>query len=308
MKVSIVTAYYNRKKLFRNTLLRLKYSLIQGFEVIAVDDGSSAENRLEDLQKEFSFLKVIRVEPTDKWYINPCVPFNKGIKAAKGEIIILQNPECVHYGDILKYVVDNLQPNEYFSFASYSLDKVTTDALNDNTIRRLEFSGLTFLPQKVDYDGAAGWYNHSVYKPRGFHWCAAINCTDLLDLRGFDERFAMGVGFDDDELLARIKKKGMNLKIIDEPFVLHQNHFEVNKSSDFHVNPFYSQRKAKFLWDKNEYLLNTHTLKSKHWKASCQSRIVIKFFDLMLTVKLKIISKTSSLFERKKNKLKRILR
>ena len=58
--ISIVTAYYNRKKLFHNTLLRLASFSHSNFEVIVVDDGSNEDNRLDDLEKVFDFLKVIR--------------------------------------------------------------------------------------------------------------------------------------------------------------------------------------------------------------------------------------------------------
>jgi len=305
MKISIVTAYFNRKKLFYKTLLSLSNSAVKDVEVIVVDDGSSEDNRLEDLQQEFEFLKVIRLEPSDKWYINPCIPFNIGFAAAKGDIVIIQNPECLHYGDILKYVEENLCPNDYISFAAYSLDKETTDGLNADNILTLQSLNVLFLSHKVEYDGVAGWYNHSIYRPRGFHWCAAVFRTDLLDLGGFDQRFAMGVGFDDTELLERVKKKGMNVKIIDEPFVLHQNHFDYTTDQTQHINPFYNRENAQILWEKNEYLLNNHTIKRKSWKAKEESKFLIKLYDFLLSKKLKLKKNFRSLTMRIKNKLTR---
>lgn len=91
--ISIVSAYYNRKPQFYRTLKSISSSEIKDFEYIVADDGSSNEHRLEDLINEFPFLRVIRVEPKDKWYVNPCIPFNKGIFESKGNIILLQNPE-----------------------------------------------------------------------------------------------------------------------------------------------------------------------------------------------------------------------
>jgi glycosyltransferase involved in cell wall biosynthesis len=307
MKISLVTAYYNRKELFINTLLSLSNSCIKDFEVIAVDDGSSEENRLEDIQAKFNFLKIIRIEPQDKWYVNPCIPFNIGFQAAKGEIVIFQNPECLHYGDILKYVADNLNPSDYISFASYSLNKSITEELNASNITSLESLSIPFLPKKIEYDGELGWYNHSLYKPRGFHWCSAIYRIDLIELGGFDEQFALGVGFDDDELLRRVKKKAMNFRIIDNPFVLHQNHFESNLNSNKHVNPFYNRKDAKFLWAKNEYLLNHYTLKTNSWKIKKKSRKEIQFFDYLLTQKLKMYNLYISFLKRGKHKLSRVL-
>jgi len=119
--ISIVTAYYNRKDLFRRTLKSISQSVVKDLEVVVVDDGSSHEHRLESLFEEFPFLKIMRLEAGDKWYTNPCVPFNVGIKAASGDIVILQNPECFHSGDILSYVDKNLTQNDYFAFSTYAL-------------------------------------------------------------------------------------------------------------------------------------------------------------------------------------------
>jgi GT2 family glycosyltransferase len=72
--------------------------------------------------------------------------------------------------------------------------------------------------------GDNGWYNHSIYNPGRFHFCSAIMREDLYDLGGFDERYAHGLGFDDNEFLNRILKKGMDVQMIDDPFVVHQHH------------------------------------------------------------------------------------
>ena len=305
--ISIVTAYFNRKKLFYNTLLRFQTSAIKDFEVIAVDDGSNEDNRLEDLMDEFTFLKVIRLDPEKKWYINSCIPFNVGFSAAKGDIIIIQNPECIHYGDILQYVQQNLKPNDYLSFGAYSLDKITTDNINKKNAASFEGLNIMFLPKAISQDGESGWYNHSLYRPKGFHWCTALYKTDLDSLGGFDERFALGVAFDDNELLARIQKKGMNYKLIDEPFVLHQNHFKIDEGSQKSINPFYTRKNAKLLWDKNEYLFSK-TLIRRNWVASKKSINLIKFYDCLLTSKIKLNTTAEYLKWRISNKMGRVFK
>ncbi|WP_435523777.1 glycosyltransferase family 2 protein [Chryseobacterium indoltheticum] len=129
MKISIVTAYYNRKKLFDNTLLSISKQIENhrlDIEVIAVDDGSDEDERLENFVNKYPFLKIIRLEK-NKWYSNSCIPFNIGFKEAKGDIIILQNPECTHYGDVLKYTLENITDENYISFACFSLGVDSTD-------------------------------------------------------------------------------------------------------------------------------------------------------------------------------------
>lgn len=229
--ISVVTAYYNRKKLFIRTLKSmLTYYGQIDFEVIVVDDASDETERLEDLQSDFPFLKVIRLEKQNKWYKNPCIPFNMGFEEVKGDKIIIQNPECFHFGNILEYVEKHLEENVYLSFGCFSLDKTTTNSehllFNRKNIENLiSDNNLTFVK-----NGDLGWYNHSKFRPQAYHFCAAITKHDLYDLGGFDERYAKGVGYDDDDFVWRIKQKKMKIKFVDDVIVLHQNHYNYSEN------------------------------------------------------------------------------
>lgn len=52
--------------------------------------------------------------------INPCIPYNIGFELCKGDIIIIQNAECFHVGNILQYLIDNLNENDYITFSCFS--------------------------------------------------------------------------------------------------------------------------------------------------------------------------------------------
>jgi len=246
--ISIVTAYHNRLQLFINTLKSIESSEIKDFEVIAVDDGSSDEHRLERLLPRFPYLKIIRIEPEDKWWVNPCVPYNLGFKEAKGDIIIIQNPECRHMGDILKKT-SNLKTDEYISFACYSLDKDSTYSPIKN---------LKIIDRPISYDGQLGWYNHSKYRAFGYHFCSAIHKNNLDLLGGFDERYAKGIGYDDNEILVRIRRMGLNINIVDSPFVSHQWHYE-------NGIPFQGNSTLRNI---NSELLTNTTMKELTWKVN----------------------------------------
>lgn len=216
MKISIVSAYRNRKKIFKNTLLSISKSKNKNFEFIAVDDASNDDERIEDLCNEFDFLKVVRIDPSEKWYTNPCIPFNIGFKNTTGEIVMLQNPECYHVGDLLSYIGDKLTDDTYLSFGCHSLDEL-------NTIKLLNNEPFTIENRSAQINGDNAWYNHSIYRPTGYHFASAIHKKNLNELNGFDERYALGVEYDDNEFLFRVKKF-LNVSLIDEPFVLHQYH------------------------------------------------------------------------------------
>jgi len=252
--ISIVTAYHNRKKLFVKTLESFQKSIFSDFEVIAVDDCSHEDERLEDLTEKFPFLKVIRLEKKNKWYVNPCVPFNIGFKHASGDKIIIQNPECLHADDILNFVNENLMENNYLSFACYSLSEIQTSAV----LQLNEFKGFinpsTYKKISVVNDGDEGWYNHSQYRPKAYHFCTAITKKDLEELGGFDERFGTGFAFDDDEFIHRVRLK-LNVIFIDELVSLHLWHYW-NSDKATATNKINMDTKFWELWNKNNYLFN----------------------------------------------------
>jgi glycosyltransferase involved in cell wall biosynthesis len=208
--ISIVTAYYQRKDLLDKTLESIDRSRVQDYELIIVDDASP-----DPLVCERA--KVIRIEPKDKWYHNPCIPFNMGFREAKGDIVVIQNPECYHVGDVLAYVEDNIQPNDYISFECYAINKKETEefhqgkfpVLNNWKFRRPENNG---------------WYNHKTLVPVGYHFCSAIRRNYLNAIGGFDERYAHGVAFDDNAFIRTIKRWELNVRIVNPPYVIHQFH------------------------------------------------------------------------------------
>jgi glycosyltransferase involved in cell wall biosynthesis len=251
--ISIVTAYFNRKQLFKNTLDSLLKSSFADFEVIAVDDCSDDEERIDDLQEVYPFLKIIRIDKKDKWYTNPCVPFNIGFNKSKGDIIIIQNPECYHFTDILQYTNNNLTNNDYFAYSCFSLSQDLTK--NIKQVDTINFFNRT----AVGFDGDVGWYNHSIYRPVGLHFCSAIFKDNLDKIGGFDERYAHGIAYDDNEFLARVNRAGLNVTNNDLGIVLHQWHYSSNA---------YSSLNAANLIEKNKNLYFNNTLQEKiiNWK------------------------------------------
>jgi len=239
MKFSICTSYYNRRPQLINTLKTIANSKqITNVEMIVVNDCSSDEHLIDDLPEQFPFLKVINMDKDNRWYTNPCVPFNVAIKEAVGDIIMIQNPECLHVGDILSDVEQKLTDNNYLTYAVYSIDKETTKNLYDlpydhKHINHMITSQLQpFVDINYVSEGQCCWYNHSKYRPKAYHFVSAMTKKNMDDLNGFDERYSNGVGFDDDELLFRISLKGLKVEIHDEPFAVHQWHYSENRFLD----------------------------------------------------------------------------
>jgi glycosyltransferase involved in cell wall biosynthesis len=207
MKISIVIGYYNREKLLSRTLSTIRATKHDDYEIIIVDDASD-----KPLVVFWDKVKVIRIEPKDKRWINPCMAYNIGFKVATGDVVIIQNPECAHQGDVLTYVAGNIEKNTYLSISCYEADEKMSELIDEGNCG--------VLVGKV----TTGWMNHPYYNPINFHFCTAIMKEDLDEMGGFDERYAKGQAFDDTEFIRRIYRKGMNIKAVEYPFVIHQHH------------------------------------------------------------------------------------
>lgn len=230
MKISIVMAYYNRQDLLSKTMESIRRTADKNYEVIIVDDGS-------DVPVVCEGAKILRIEKKDKTWTNPCIPYNMGFRIATGDIVIIQNPECYHIGDIISYVRTHIKTNTYLSFGCYAMNQGETDLFHGGVMPNLNnqiFSGTT----------RNGWYNHSLYRPKAYHFCSAILRQDLNMIGGFDERYASGISYDDDDFIRSIKMLGMDVRIIDAPHVIHQ----------FHTLMAYDHPQMRMLHERNKKL------------------------------------------------------
>lgn len=235
-KISIISTYYNRKLELWRTLKTMEKSTVKDFEYIIVDDGSSSEHRLEDFLDVFSFLKLKRIEPKDKTYYNPCIPYNIAIAMAQGDIVILQSPECMYIGDPIQHALDNVVYDKYLVYSCYSLSHNSTIKLNDidfNSSISITEDNITktignFANRSCDkYGRYDSWFTHPIYRAIPYNFLSAMTMKDMRELGGFDERFADGHAFDDTDFLARIEKKKMKIDIVEKPYCLHQFHLPV---------------------------------------------------------------------------------
>ena len=264
MKISIVIAYYNRRDLLLKTLQSISKTQYRGdFEIVIVDDASNDPQRINDLPTLLSKLnlKVIQIRKNTKWWINPCIPYNIGFEISTGDVIIIQNPECLHIGDIVSYVDYSISQNKYIVFGCYSINKEITKSISKMLMEDVYKKILSLKEMdSAKSSSKMEWYQHSKFNPRCLHFCTAITRSDLEDLGGFDESYANGIGKDDKDFILRIRKKGMNVDMVDDPFIIHQ----------FHKHTDYSRKE---LFVKNSSIFNkveksgTFRVVNKHTKS-----------------------------------------
>lgn len=219
--ISIAMAYKNRRPQLIKTLESIEAQQYKDIEVIIVDDRSEKEHQIADLKSRFPFITVARIE--DNPYKNPCVGYNLAFSLCSGEIVIIQNPECLHVGELIQSVADNINEDKYLSYACYNVTEKNLNSLYEADDKK-QF--ILSLPQEYNQSKgeAITWYNHSQYRKVDFHFTTAITRKNLESISGFDERFKFGMEYDDDEFRTRIKRKGLEFVNIDDPFSVHQYH------------------------------------------------------------------------------------
>lgn len=216
-ELSICMTHFNRKQQLLNTLQSIQNqdNAKELTEIIIVDDVSKEALHLNDFADFDLDIKLITIQTKSKWWVNPCVGFNTAFHFINGHRTIIQNAECLHATDIIKYTIDNLKQKEYIAMSALNITQESTFAINKET-----------APADINTTGA-NWYCHSEHRDKPFNFCAAVHTEDLKRAGGFDNRFAKGVWFDDDALLLALEQSGVSCRIEDSQLVFHQWHESV---------------------------------------------------------------------------------
>jgi GT2 family glycosyltransferase len=203
MKYSIVIPYINRAALFDKSLDN--YGALYGdrkdLEIIIIRDSKcDSQDTLHDVvanYKDYLNIRVIEQEATNLF--SPVIHFNRGVKECSGEFIVITNPETLHETNILNGL--------------------------DNEFAKDPEQCIVCACKTLDKNGEmAGWYQHSIYRPGMYYFCLAMSKKLYLDIGGFDEDFAEGHAFEDDDFRETIKKAGIRINQRDDLIACHQWH------------------------------------------------------------------------------------
>jgi glycosyltransferase involved in cell wall biosynthesis len=196
--VSIVITTFNRPELLQNTLASIRKQGVSNLEIIVVDDGTDDKTQNICAQFNATYIKVNR--PQSDTYRNPARPINIGIRYSKGDIIILQNAECVH-----------IDPE--------AIKKLITQVTDKNAV----FAWVMGLKP----DGTPDHLFCGASSRRPYFFCGAMKRYWFEQLRGMDEDYPGG-GYDDDDFADRLKKSGVEI-VYSDIAVNHQWHPHLGK-------------------------------------------------------------------------------
>ena len=176
MDISIVMTAYNRDAQLQKTIESIKSqpSARLKYEIIIKRDDRPRE---------------------DGEFLNPAPLINQGLREAKGDIVILQNAECKHLGNVMERM--------YNAVGGFRATFASVMAENKQ-------------------GGFGGWYCHPTIRRVPYFFCGAMFRKHFLDVM-FDERFT-GAGYDDVDFANRLEESEIKFDFRDDIQAVHQWH------------------------------------------------------------------------------------
>lgn len=207
MRYSIVMPYYSRATQLHRTLesFALHYQSRSDYEVVVVED----EKNIFDDKEHAKLMMVVgafagrvpvMVVPShysDCW--NPAPLFNRGVQMTAGDYVVLTSPECLHKSDVLHGLDDEFR-KDHLAYVVCACECIRPDGKHH------------------------AWYQHSVHRNARYHFCSAMAKELYLAVGGFDAKYALGIGYDDDDFIRRVEHADVKVVVRDDLHVQHQLH------------------------------------------------------------------------------------
>jgi len=251
-KVSVVISLKNRTKF-------LKYSMEtyfnqtmpkEDFELVFVDDGSTEdlEGFLSQYAGKFN-IRYLRINCAKSsipiWSHTPALSNNVGVKAAKGEVIVICGPEILHSETNLDKCYEAAQRNiSAFGLVWHSdVNFIHTIFSQDNLGK--PFKDILNIP------GA----KHNCITKNSFYWfLMATKKSYFMEINGVDEEYGRGVCAEDDNFAARLHMT--EAKLVHD-FNIVGIHMEHNKEDDKYDQ---KRHRSTMEWKK------ARAVNAKRWK------------------------------------------
>lgn len=200
--ISMVWPYWKRQAVAdRAVALLAKHYAHMDLELIVVDDGSDPPYRAPAAAVN---LRVIRLSAKHQ-PLNPCVPINRGVAEARGDIIALSSPDIMHVRPVLEAMREELGDDhaKYVQCAVWFPEKNAWHC--HSTRKRPDVGDVgSWLPPNADY-----------------HFMVMMHRSLWHTAGGFDEEYRQGAGYDDPDFVRRVHRAGAKFVLRDDLVVEH---------------------------------------------------------------------------------------
>jgi len=253
--VSLIIAVYKHPKFLTNIFCSLENQTLDCFEVLVADDGSGEE--IAQAVKEFQgALKspIHHIWHDDKGFRKARIA-NQAVLASKSDYLVFIDGDSILHHRFLERHYLNRKKGQALAGRRVRLGKDISRQLTCKDIRTRRLERLSYWW----FHCAKNSRKHGVYAPfvtwiknrfydefhiRGCNF--SVHKEDFLAVNGYDESI-IGRGLEDDNLCARLKLAGNQIKSISQSAIqYHQYH-------DFEPVPHSQDAIQKFFYPKNAW-------------------------------------------------------
>lgn len=225
MKLSIVIICWNDRKVIEECLASIFAQTSRiAFEVIVSDNGST-DGSITCIRQSFPAVRIVE----NRQNLGFARGNNAGIRAAKGEYVLILNPDTIIHGDALEKLVafaDRHPASGAFGARVENPDGTfqccarPIPTVRGYLIAALYLRFLGRLSSRFDGDTYPGWDGTSE-REIGFQsgCCVMVRKSVLDELAGFDEQFFYH--FEEVELCFRVWKSGRSIRFCPESVITH---------------------------------------------------------------------------------------
>lgn len=277
MKVSVVIPNYNGRKILEKSLPRVKEACVKwskkDWEIIIVDDAST-DDSVGFIKNEYPEVRLL-IHEKNKRFSETC---NDGVRAAKGEVVVLLNSDVQPRVDFLKPLIDGFSQKNVFSIGALEEDFHNGKKLLSGRSGGEFFRG--FLRH---------WREKDQMQTETF-WTAggsmAVDRKKWLEIGGMDVLFRPAY-WEDIDLSWRARKKGW--KVLFEPkSVVYHHHEMTNKTAlgEKRMKTYSYKNQFLFIWKNGSFVqLIQHLLwLPYHFGKAIVSRDKVFIFSFFLAL------------------------
>ena len=251
--VSIVMTSSNRIAQTYYTLETIKSSSYPNVQVILVEDSDKEILDIEKLKSYGLHIDLIKIKRENKIWINPVVNYNIGFNFIIGDYIIIQNAEVCHLGDVINFIVSNIQNNQYYVFDVKPIKNFESNEI----IYNLKPSDNSIYLREELFMG--WWYQHKSLN-RNLHFLTALTKNTFDVIKEFSYDYTLTIDYDDNDFVLKIISNKINILNVDNDEYkiggIHLFHESAQTawSKNFESNGDLYKRKVKYFLNNGEYI------------------------------------------------------